>query len=76
MAVSVTAQMVVSVERTVFENFVLAMYLFHQLILDLRHVTISDQHFSTSGIGLAQLTGVIGRSVLDVNRCHMLFESC
>jgi hypothetical protein len=67
--------MVVCVVSTLFENFVLAMYLFHQLILELRHVTMSDQHFSTSGIELAQLTGVIGRSVFDVNRCQMLFES-
>lgn len=73
--VSVTPQIIVCVVSTVLENLVLATYLFHQLMLESRQSTISDQHFSTSGIELDQLMDAVGRKVLDLKISQSLFAS-
>lgn len=44
---------------------------FHQLTLELRHEAMSDQHFRTSGSGLAQLIEFIGRWVSGALLLHV-----
>lgn len=63
---SVIPQTTVCVESSLLWYIVPAICSLCQLMLELRQVTMSDQHFSIAGKLLAQLIGNIGRWVFEV----------
>jgi len=71
----VTRQTVVLVVSKLRAHVRLPTLALNQPMLELRQVTMEDQHCSTSGIELAQLTGTIGLVVFAVYVTYLLSQA-